>query len=270
MTCKEKARRMLEIDSAARFSNRAQYYDAYRPRYPDTLLGFLTNQLGFSKRSVVADVGSGTGILTELLLRNGNPVFAVEPNRDMREIAEARLSRYSRFTSVDGSAESTTLRNMSVDFITAAQSFHWFRSKETKEEFCRILRKDGWVVTVWNTRKQSSPFLRAYEDLVNCVDCQKKSRVKHEDLTDTSISEFLDECKITKLANLHKLDLNGLIGRLLSASYFPLPGDPLYPESVRRATELFNRFQQNGSVTFEYTTEVYAGHVAAALNTPPI
>jgi SAM-dependent methyltransferase len=250
------------MDPRDRFSKRSKYYHAYRPKYPDALVNFLETQLPFSLGSIVADVGSGTGILTELLLKNGNVVFGIEPNEDMRKIAEANLSHYPRFRSIDGSAESTTLPNNSVDFITAAQSFHWFVLREARAEFRRILRKDGWVVLVWNTRKTSTPFLQGYEELVNWIADKKKNRVKHEDLTDATISEFLGKPKMVKLDNSQQLELEGMIGRLVSASYSPLPGDPVHPELVRRATDLFNRYQQNGTVKLEYWTEVYAGQLS--------
>jgi ubiquinone/menaquinone biosynthesis C-methylase UbiE len=252
----------LEVDPKKRFANRGQYYDVYRPRYPKALLRYFVNELAFSQQSVVADIGSGTGILSELLLGNGNQVFAVEPNDEMRRIAEAKLSSYRGFKSISGSAESTTLPADSVDLITAAQSFHWFVPGETRVEFRRILRLNGWVALIWNTRKTSTPFLQGYEALVDWLTSKRKNAVKHEDLSERAISEFLGKYKVIKLDNSQRLDLRGLIGRLSSASYSPLPTHPLYGEFVRRATELFERYQQNGAITLDYWTEVYAGQLS--------
>ena len=252
----------MQLDPRNRFSRRAEYYDAYRPKYPRALVNYLESQLSFSQQAIVADVGSGTGILTELIVQNGNTVFGVEPNEDMRKMAEANLSKYPGFKSINASAEATTLLSSSVDFITAAQSFHWFRSEAAKTEFRRILRRDGWVVVLWNTRKTSTPFLQGYEELVTYIAAEKKNRVSHEDLSEAKMSEFLGAYKKTKLDNSQQLTLRGMIGRLLSASYSPLPNEPHYEELVRRATELFNRYQQDGKVTFEYWTEVYAGQLS--------
>ena len=127
----------MGLDPRQRFSKRAVYFAAFRPKYSEALLNYLHERFSFSRRSVIADVGSGTGILTELLLKNGNVVFGVEPKDDMRGIAEEGLSSYRYFRSINGSAESTTLASNSVDFITAAQSFHWFRPIETRKEFRR-------------------------------------------------------------------------------------------------------------------------------------
>ena len=249
----------LERDPKKRFSKRAGYYSRYRPSYPESLLRYLGQELSFSQASVVADVGSGTGMLSELLLKNGNRVFGVEPNEDMRRAAEATLAKYKNFRSIGGSAESTTLENGSVDFITAAQSFHWFNPEQTRAEFRRILRNGGWVVLIWNTRKTSTPFLQAYDELVSWVSVNR--RVRHEDVNDQALRSFLGDYRAVKLDNSQEADYEGLVGRLLSASYAPLRGEPLFDEMITKVSELFNQHQVDGVVTFEYVTEVYAGQL---------
>lgn len=249
----------MKADSKQRFSKRAGYYSRYRPSYPDSLLPYLERELLFSRASVVADVGSGTGILSELLLKNGYRVLGVEPNEDMRRTAEANLAKYKNFRSIRGSAESTTLEGGSVDFITAAQSFHWFNPEKTRAEFRRIRRDRGWVVLVWNIRKASTPFLQGYDELVSWV--SEGKRVLGDDVSEATIRTFLGDYKTVKLPNSQKLDRDGLIGRLMSASYAALPGQPLFEEMITRVSELFNTHQVDGAVTFEYETEVYAGQL---------
>ncbi|MBA2441884.1 MAG: class I SAM-dependent methyltransferase [Rubrobacter sp.] len=135
-------------DPTQRFSSRAGDYARYRPSYPQAVLGVLREECGLTGASVVADVGSGTGILSRLFLKNGNRVFGVEPNREMREAGERLLGGYASFTSVPGTAEATTLRNGSVDLVTAGQAFHWFQAEETRREFARVLRPGGWAVLI--------------------------------------------------------------------------------------------------------------------------
>lgn len=219
----------------------------------------MEQDLCFSQASVVADVGSGTGILSELLLKNGNRVFGVEPNEDMRRTAEANLAKYENYRSIGGSAESTTLENGSVDFITAAQSFHWFNPEQTRAEFRRILRHDGWVVLIWNTRRTSTPFLQAYDEVVSWI--SDNQRVRHEDLSDQALRSFLGDYRAVKLDNSQELDYEGLVGRFLSASYAPLRGEPLFDEMIAKISDVFNRHQVDGVVTFDYVTEVYAGQL---------
>src|SRR5947209_11876909 len=129
----------MSIDSTSRFSSRVENYIRYRPGYPQSVVELLAGECGLTPTSVVADVGSGTGILTELFLRNGNTVYGVEPNREMREAGEGLLAGYPNFHSVDGRAEATGLPDASVDFVTAGQAFHWFDAQGARAEFSRIL-----------------------------------------------------------------------------------------------------------------------------------
>lgn len=247
-------------DPKARFTRHAEYYSKYRPGYPKLVLQYLERELGFSRNSVVADVGSGTGIFAEMLLQNVNVVFGVEPNDEMRTMAEANLASYANFRSVNGAAESTTLPVASVDFITSAQSFHWFDRTRARTEFRRVLKGDGWVVLVWNSRRTSTPFLQAYDQMLKKKPFEER-RVRHEDLTDDVLSSFLGAYRAVKLSNSQECDEESFQGRVLSASYSPLPGDPSYQELLESLSELFRRFQVNGRVRFEYETEVYAGQL---------
>src|SRR3954468_20199343 len=147
----------------ARFSNRVADYVRYRPSYPPAVLDMLRREAGLEPKAVIADVGSGTGISAGLFLREGCTVFAVEPNNEMRHAAETLLKDHTSFHSVSGTAEATTLTEHSVDFVVAAQAFHWFNPKPTRAEFTRILKPGGWVVLMWNERRlDTNPFLRDY------------------------------------------------------------------------------------------------------------
>ena len=123
------------------FSNKAGVYAASRPGYARDAVLYLISLTGVSA-PVIADVGSGTGIFSQSLLEEGAQVFAVEPNDDMRQVAEEKLKHFPLFHSVRGSAESTTLADCSVDMITAATSFHWFDFDGFKRE-CRRIAKPG-------------------------------------------------------------------------------------------------------------------------------
>ena len=155
------------LDPTKRFSNRVENYVKYRPAYPSEIIGLLEVECGLTPASVIADVGSGTGILSELFLKHGNRVFGVEPNREMRAAGDKLLAKYSNFSSIDGAAEATTMVNTSVDIIAAGQAFHWFDRQRSRAEFERILKPGGWVVLLWNGfRVETSPLNNAYQQLV--------------------------------------------------------------------------------------------------------
>ena len=142
------------------FNGVGETYAKYRPSYPQTLLKYLCAEIGINKFSTIADIGSGTGIFTQQLLNKCSKIYAIEPNDDMREVAEKKLGNELGFISINGTAENTTLENESIDYITAAQSFHWFDRLSFKQECKRILKPKGKVILIWNSRDETSELVR--------------------------------------------------------------------------------------------------------------
>jgi len=153
------------MDNTTKFDGKAEFYAKSRASYAPALFEYIEGMLEDEDFSIFADIGSGTGIFTEQLLMCGHYVYAVEPNKDMREIAEERLDEYDGFCSVDGTDVNTNLKNDSVDHITVAQAFHWFDMDAFKKECRRILRKDGKVIIVYNTRDDAAPCNKALIEL---------------------------------------------------------------------------------------------------------
>ena len=243
------------------FQNRVDNYVNYRPHYPEAVLNYLIKELNFSAASVVADVGSGTGILSELFLKHGNRVLGVEPNEVMREAAEHLLAQYDSFKSIDGTAEATTLTADSVDFIAVGQAFHWFDVEQTKREFLRILKPAGWVALIWNARQRSgSSFMRAYEQLLHEYATGYK-QVYHHRIDDQALQDFFCAYQMETFSNKQYFDYEGLQGRLLSSSYAPLPGHPRHQPMLAELRRIFDEFQVGGAVRFDYQTQVYSGQL---------
>ncbi len=261
-------------DATTRFSDRVAYYVKSRPHYPPALIEFMRNRLGFTRDHVVADVGSGTGILTELLLRHGNTVFAVEPNEPMRRAAEEMLApRYPNFRSNDGTAEDTRLRGASVDFVTAGQAFHWFDPERARAEFARILRPGGWVVLVWNDRRLDRPaFAVGYERLVRRYNTDF-DKVNHRNVgkdQSEALRRFFGSAKYENVHfdNPQRHDRDGVRARLLSSSYMPLADDPRYAAMLDELTDVFDAHQRDGTVTLEYDTRLFFGRLHPSSTSP--
>lgn len=247
-------------DSTQRFSSRVQDYVRYRPGYPRALLDTLRVEAGLSADSIVADVGSGTGISTELLLRAGCRVFAVEPNDAMRAAAERRLGGEPRFHSVAGTAEATTLPEADVDLIAAGQAFHWFDPRAARAEFTRILRSDGSVALFWNVRNtEATPFLREYEALLQEFGTDYRA-VDHRNVGPERLRDFFaGGYRTFSFPNEQVLDFDGLRGRLTSSSYVPGPEHPRREPMLRELKRLFDAHQEDGVVRFVYLAELHLG-----------
>jgi SAM-dependent methyltransferase len=251
---------MPATNSTSRFSDRVENYVRYRPGYPTEALDVLKNDCGLTPAHVVADIAYGTGLWTRLLLENGNRVFGMEPNAEMRAAGERLLARFPAFTSMAGTAEATTLPDESVDFVTAAQAAHWFDRARARREFERILRPGGWLALLWNERLiDTTPFLRDYEQLLLTFGTDYEE-VRHER---TGVNEFFDPLRFEQrlFPNIQEFDYSGIEGRLLSSSYVPAPGDAKYEPMLRDLRKIFNAHAVNDRAKFEYQTRVYFGRL---------
>ena len=252
------------LDPTARFSNRVDDYVRYRPDYPQALLDWLQREQGVDGRWRVADIGAGTGISSKLFLDAGYRVTAVEPNGPMRAAAIKWLHGYEKFDAVDGNACATGLPDASVKLVTAAQAFHWFDEESTRREFARILQPGGLTTIWWNSRRLSgTPFLEGYEALLQ------------EYGTDyASVAErYPDDARMrlwfgaglrgnAHFDHVQQLDFDVLRGRLMSSSYVPQAGHPQHEPMLRALRELFDHCAENGTVSFDYDTRVFAGELA--------
>lgn len=246
------------LNSVERFSNRVENYVKYRPSYPAAVLTLYVTEMGLTKDSVIADIGSGTGISSLLFLENGNTVFGVEPNARMRGAAEGFLGRFENFHSIGATAESTGLPDGSVDFVIAAQAFHWFDPEGTRAECRRILRPGGWVVLLWNERQlDANEFHREYEQLL-LKHASDYKKVRHDNVDETMLEGFFGKSfERAVFPNTQLLDLEGLRGRSASASYMPAEGDERFAALENDLRRLFAKHAESGRITVFYDTKVF-------------
>lgn len=253
--------KLYHPDPTQRFSDRVENYIRYRPGYPKEVLQILEEEAGLTTDSVIADIGSGTGISTELFLKNGNTVYAVEPNDAMREAAESLLQQYPDFHSVAGTADATKLDDHSIDLIISAQAFHWFDPAWARREFSRILKPEGKIILMWNRRKENETlFLASYEALLQQYGTDY-DQVRHTHIDGRVLNSFFKSYQKRVVYNEQLFDFEGLKGRLLSSSYAPAEGHPNYEPMIEQLKIMFKEYQQNGQVRFEYDTEIYIGQV---------
>jgi SAM-dependent methyltransferase len=253
---------MPASNATSRFSGRVENYIRYRPGYPPEVLETLKTECGLMSSHVIADIASGTGIWTRILLENGTPVFGVEPNAEMREAGERLLAEFPKFTSIEGTAEATTVPDRSVDFVTAAQAAHWFDRQRSRQEFVRILKPGGWLVLMWNERlTDSTAFLRDYEQLLLTFGTDYQD-VRHEKTT-AVVNEFFDPAPFQERAfPMHQeFDYAGLEGRLLSSSYVPGPDDAKHAPMLRELRKVFDMHAAGNRVACEYKTRLYFGRL---------
>ena len=253
----------IRRDPKARFSDRVDDYVKYRPHYSPEVVVALEQACRLRRQHVIADLGCGTGLLAEIFLAHGNRVIGVEPNREMRLAGQAYLAEYQDFNMIEGSAEATNLDSSSVDFVIAGQAFHWFRLEETRAEFARIVKPQGWIVLVWHDRDtESTLFLREYQAFIRryATDYQQ---VQHKYIASyEALQRFFAPNQMSTITqhNRQSLDFDGLCGRLLSSSYIPRNGER-HEAMMRTLPELFSAHAESGAVVLEYNTRIYYGHL---------
>jgi len=260
-------RALTFVDAKQRFSGRVGDYARHRPGYPLEVLDILRQECGLRADHVIADVGSGTGLLSELFLKNGNTVFGVEPNAEMRQAGEQYLQGYTGFTSVAGSAEATTLPRACSDFVSAGQAFHWFEPNAARAEFRRILRPGGWFVAVWNFRDKETKFGRAYESLLEKYGTDYTS-VREAYPKGHDLDAFFQGGPYLHrtMPNLGLFDWDRLAGWLRSSSFVPREGHPNFEPMMAALRELFDALQRGAQVQVENTTHLYAGRIPEKRN----
>eukprot|EP01006_Ploeotia_vitrea_P022491 TRINITY_DN54906_c0_g1_i1.p2 TRINITY_DN54906_c0_g1~~TRINITY_DN54906_c0_g1_i1.p2 ORF type:complete len:297 (+),score=16.54 TRINITY_DN54906_c0_g1_i1:60-893(+) len=244
-----------------RFSAKVDQYIKYRPSYPaQAVLSFLVKTISFTTSQIVADIGAGTGLFTKILVSNGNRVYAIEPNKEMREACESLVgAEHTNMAPIDGTAEETTLGACSVDVICCAQAFHWFDPAKTKKEWLRILKPNGWVVLLWNSR-EGGGLNESYEAAIraHCPEYKDIQATSVATKTSKRQQEFFGENPIHELRvpNPQQMDLEGLLGRVESASYAPLPGTTQHRTLLKDLIDAFTKHEVDGHVTMGYTTVV--------------
>lgn len=247
-----------------RFTSRVDDYIRYRPDYPAALIPLLRHEIGLAPDWVVADVGSGPGNLTRRFLDFGCSVYGVEPNAAMREAGERLMAGDASFTSVAGSAEATTLASGSIDLITAGQAFHWFDPVPTRAEFRRILKAPGWAALIWNRRPEgSSDILDEYSAMLRRYSLEYERVSVQDDRSTTGMRLLFGDNGYRSFTLPHEqiLDAAGFWGRLRSASYTPLPGEPGHEEIREESQAIFDRYARDGVLRFPYETQIYLGQI---------
>jgi ubiquinone/menaquinone biosynthesis C-methylase UbiE len=255
---------MSDLNSTNRFSDRAANYARHRPTYPAELLQALIDGAGLTAESIVADAGSGTGISAEPFLRYGCTVYGVEPNADMRAMAEAAFSEQPRFRSVAGSAEATTLPDRSVDLVTVAQAFHWLDRARARKEFARILRPGGQAAIFWNFRRTGgTPFLDGYEAMLDRFGTDyAKVKDRYQYRAPESLRAFFGgPYESRQFEHSRLLELEEMRGLLQSASYVPARGAPTFPAMMEELDRIFAATQRDGRIELIYDTELYFGRI---------
>ncbi len=253
----------ISVNPTGRFSGRVEAYRRYRSRYPREIIPLLREKCGLTAESIVADIGAGTGMLAEVFLENGNRVFAVEPNAEMRAACEELTAQYPRLTCVDGTAENTRLPDSSIDLIAVGRAFHWFDHAKCRPEFQRILRPNGWVALVGQgPRRREAPISRDYQAIlrehgIDYARLYSRYNVKE------AVKGFFEDGALqqAEFPGEEELTYEALEGHTLSLSVTPKPDHPGFPAMQAALKSYFEKYQHDGTIRLPMNCHVYMGQL---------
>ena len=237
------------------FNNKTKEYAIGRPSYPTEVLKTI-RELGINEQSSIADIGAGTGLLTNLLGELDCNVLAIEPNEYMLQECKKYCSSNKNIEFINTSAEETTLKENSVDIITIAQAFHWFDKQLCKKEFQRILKEDGYVIILFNEMQPDSQLAKEYTSVLHRYKVKINAGISDFDPDKEKLDFFGQDYTKLYYDNWHTLTEEGFVGGALSLSYTPSKLDSSYEEFVAELHHLFLKYQQNERITLHYKTEV--------------
>jgi SAM-dependent methyltransferase len=251
-------------DPRQRFTGRVDDYERYRQRYPAAeVIALLREWCNLDPSWLIADIGAGTGMLSEVFLNNGNRVIAVEPNAEMRAPCESLRSQWPELKVVDASAEETTLPDGSVDMVAAGRAFHWFDRDRALPEFRRILQPQGWIALVSAGRaRDGSEQTEAFEKLLTGYGrdfSYIRAGLRVHDHMEEILPVDLHQAQIP--SDQH-LTWDEFRGHTLSLSVVPRPGDPGFEDFERALRVYFDQFAVSGVFAMETTCWITAGRLS--------
>jgi SAM-dependent methyltransferase len=249
-------------DAVERFDGRAADYDRFRERYDaDELLPPLRDWCGLTPDWLVADIGAGTGMLADVFLANGNRVIAVEPNAEMRSACGRLHANQPRLEMREGTAEATGLPDASVDLVCSGRALHWFNLDAAMREFRRILRPDGWVISVAAGRTE----LGREENVAFAKLLERFSESAEQ--REAAYSAYTRMKNFFAGADFHhyerggqmRMDWDHLRGMALSLSHAPRSDDPRFATFEHELKDFFDRYAKAGVLTWETRCWLNAG-----------
>lgn len=241
------------------FKNKTTVYGEGRTGYSDEAINLISKTVT-APQSVIADIGSGTGILSEALLKRGYGVYCVEPDAALQQKAKERLNRFNGFTAVDAAAEDTNIMDKSIDGITVASAFHWFSPEAFLSECKRIMKPEGHVFLIYNIRQSEDEFSRKQECICHKY-CKNFTSFHHgADKAKSYCSKFFSDRYNEKIFS-HDLvyTKQQFLSRSLSSSYSPNQNQKDYFNYRQELEKLITEYSSDKFINIHNYTVVWYG-----------
>jgi ubiquinone/menaquinone biosynthesis C-methylase UbiE len=240
------------METYERFDEYVDLYDTYRINYNVDVLTAICKIIQKDITiSNIADIGSGTGILTRQLLKyKFNNYFALEPNTAMQKKSIMR-DKKNQITHMSELSTKTNLKTSSIDVIFVGTAIHWFEPKKTLHEFKRILKKKGYLVIL------SSGYTGDIGEDLNKLHLKYKKECSNTSNTERykkGINNYSNQ--FYTVISRKKINLTDyeFIGLELSMSTAPKKTDKCYDNYINGLTQIFKKHATNDKLIINHKT----------------
>lgn len=251
------------MDTKTVYSTKAEKYAKYRWDYAPQAIRVLLEITQMSRKWTLADIGAGTGILTRHFIDKVEKVYAIEPNVELRQILARGMQTFQSVSVLGASAEDTTLPDRSVDVITVAQAIHWFDPEPARKEMLRILKRGGWLALIRNYGTSSKEKGQALGSLMTeeygadfTVVTERPKEVSNRFYFEN------DDFRTFTFPFQFSQSWEEFLGALISASFMPDEGHPLFGKLEARARQIFSEYNKDGYWVVEGETELIVGQLS--------
>ncbi len=248
-------------ETVSSYVGKAQRYAQFRWDYAPAAIDWLCGEAGLRDGQWVADIGAGPGTLARWFVERGLEVWAVEPEEEMRRLAEERLGHRANFHSVPASAEQTRLPDASVALIVAGRALHWFHPDMARREFLRIAQPNSWLATL-AVRCMNPALDAAVKALATPANGFDLSRSKR-DRPAAAIDAYLrrDGRLARGFPAVAQEDWPSFIGRISTFSGAPALDAPAFAALADAAHRVFAQFAVGGTLVIPVETQVQLGRL---------
>lgn len=247
------------MDTKTVYSTKAEKYAKYRWDYAASAIETIFDITQLSTNSSIAELGAGTGILTQHFAGKVKRVYAIEPSREMRQILADRFESVPSISVMDTCAEDTKLPTKSVDVITVAQAIHWFDPGSARNEMLRILKNNGWLVILRNYSTDEE--LNKAIGKLMAEEYGMDFSASSPKLKEKPIHFYYGDNNSQRTIHPFQFQQNWeeFIGAMLSASYMPDENNPLYQKLEEEARNIFSLYSRGGYLSVIGETELFIG-----------
>lgn len=251
------------IKESQMFDHAADYYDIYRPSYPDEIIQALVNQTQLNLSSRTLEIGSGSGKATDLFKVYGFQIQCIDPGKKLVENGRSKFMNYPNVSFECIRFEELEPISGVYDVIFAAQSFHWVPQPKGYQMCAQMLHQHGYLAPFWNMYRINNCdadnellFLSnkygGFADFLNEEECEERIQSIASDIQQSNLFE---KPSIVRHEWKQEYTAEEYFGFVLTGNRFLQLTEETKKNAFEEIIKLSNKF--GGKITQNYLCVLY-------------